>query len=106
MRRPVWRSRCPGLVVVLVAAACGSDPSVPPEVRLEPGGRSLLVQPDLCDYEVTLEEAHDAVTLTIHRGAPGSDCNRNEVVPLSRPLGERPVIDGRTGDVIPLMEWD
>lgn len=67
--------------------------------------------PSPCSYSVgdtEVDERADAVVVTLHREPPadeGAICaevvvEENTPVELSEPLGERPLVDGATGEVV------
>jgi hypothetical protein len=99
----------------LVAIACGGDDSPPGEgdlvaidavheSRRDPG--HLVLDLPLCNSRpptIDVEETDVQVRLTVTAlGHYEGDCRRNGTVELDDPLNGRQVIDGSTGDEVPV----
>ena len=76
------------------------------EAALEGDGRTLQLFTGGCEGQLSVnvdEQSADEVTVTVTaRGADGSDCLEEATVVLSEKLGDRMLVDGSTGDIVPV----
>lgn len=116
-----WRKKTPGrgatvaagiVLLVLLAGCMPTDPSeqrgVQPIVGWANGGDIQSVTVGTChgDPIATVDEDDRTVTITVTstKRSPGDSCLDALQVPLDRPLGDRAVIDGATGEAPPGIE--
>lgn len=91
------------LLLVLLLAACGGDPEAVRVVRaVEVSPGQLAVDVASCGGTpafVELEQSRDEVRLRVEADPSGAGaCTDGLVVPLSAPLGGRPVVDDESGE--------
>lgn len=99
-------------IVALLALVTGCASAQPTEVRgpqpivgWSNGGDVQVVLIGTChgDPVATVEEDDETVTITVTSTlrSPGDACQDSLQIPLDRPLGDRDVIDGATGEAPP-----
>jgi hypothetical protein len=88
--------------LALVLAACSTDPEIN-EVYLRSDGVTVEIGVNTCnaDLDAVVVESDTTVevTITAENDTP-DDCADSIVITLDQPLGDRPLIDGSTGNAI------
>lgn len=99
------RSAVAAALAGLVLAGCGSSTIEIVEVFADPTSTRLELSVDSCLADPTVEakETDREVRLTVTGDeASGNDCLDSASVTLSKPLGDREVIDASTGESVQL----
>jgi hypothetical protein len=92
------------LLAVALGVGCSSAPRIVEAVGAPDSDRLGLVV-DTCnaDLAVTIGESTERVTVTITaRGDTSDDCLDSVTLQLDAPLGDRVVVDGASGEVVPV----
>jgi hypothetical protein len=102
-----------GLFVLGLAGCGGHDTDLHPtavqEVKLGPDRTTLRLFIGTCDrYSLRADESHVEVRLdAAGEDEDGADCGGVDIeVLLDARLGERPIIDGSTGEVVPVLHCE
>jgi hypothetical protein len=88
----------------MILSACSANASIL-EASTQSGDRTLNLIVDTCNADLTtkVEESRSRVVITVKaRNDTGDDCLDGVVVHLDQPLGDRRLLDGGTGGLVPV----
>lgn len=104
------RSFVAGLAcAVVVLTACSTTGAHIMEASLGRNSRVVRLTVGSCnaDLSARIEESPSRMTVTVTaRNNTGDDCADGLVAHLDRPLGERQLVDGVTGAIVPVQPAD
>jgi hypothetical protein len=94
------------VLVAMVLSACSTRGVAIEEASITADGRTLELIVGSCnaDLSVDVDESPSRVTVTVTaRNDTSDDCLDGVTEQLRRPLGERSLVDGVTGDTVPVQ---
>jgi len=88
----------------VILSACSANADIL-EASIQSGDRTLNLIVDTCNADMTtkVEESRSRVVVTVKaRNDTSDDCADSVVVHLDQPLGDRRLLDGGTGGLVPV----
>lgn len=103
MSRP-RRALCLGVLLTLATGCASTAQGHPLEAIVAREGHQIQLLLPTCNADVdgTVDERPDRVVVTVSvSGWTRADCQDVLVVTVDEPVGDRPIVDGHSGDPVP-----